>query len=157
MSQNVTDVHLLPIEMDGGDQAVLVAADIEHDISPNFICTGECLTQFIQAMKPVCSEYSKPSVQRSFAIRMPPREFSQGLTRDNVHRVMLPQIIAFDKCFSLSPTRPQRSEPRNSRKDTETAKRAFVPFCFFVLFVVRDGGDGDGGRPRFRRQSHRAC
>ena len=97
----MTDVHLLPIEMDGGDQAVLVAADIEHDISPNFICTGECLTQFVKAMKLVCSEYPKPSIQCGFAIWMSLREFSQGLTRDNVHRVMLPQTVVFDNVSSV--------------------------------------------------------
>ncbi len=99
----MTNVHLLPIEMDGGDQAVLVAADVEHDVSPNFICTGERLAQFIKAMKSVCCEYPKPSIQCSFAIWMLPREFSQGLTRDNVHKIILPQTVAFDKCFLPDP------------------------------------------------------
>ena len=95
----MADVHLVPIEMDGGNQAILVAANVKHDISPNFICAEEHLTQLIQAMKSVCAEYPKPSVQRSFAIWMSPREFSQGSTRDNVHKVMLPQTVVFDKCF----------------------------------------------------------
>ncbi len=39
-----------------------------------------------------------------------------------------------------------------SRKDTETAKRPFVPFVFFVSFVVQDGGDGGGGQLLVQRQ-----
>ncbi len=48
--------------------------------------------------------------------------------------------------------RPPRSEPRNSRKDTETAKRPFVPFAFFVSFVVHNGGDERGGQFLVQRQ-----
>ena len=42
----MTDIHLATVEMNGCDQPVFVAADVENDPVIQLICGGENLSQF---------------------------------------------------------------------------------------------------------------
>ncbi len=46
MGQNMTDIHFAAIEMNGRDQPVFVAADVENDPVIQFIGRRESLSQF---------------------------------------------------------------------------------------------------------------
>jgi hypothetical protein len=100
--QHVTNVHLLPIKVDRSNQAILIAADIEDDVSPHPIRAGEDLAQLVETVKLVGFENAKPGIKSGFAIRMPLREFAQCFSGDNVHKLMLSQIEILDKHLSLA-------------------------------------------------------
>jgi hypothetical protein len=51
MGQNVTDIHFAAIEMNGRDQPVFVAADIEDDPMVKLVGRRENLSQFGKGVK----------------------------------------------------------------------------------------------------------
>ena len=51
MGENMTDIYLAAIEMDGRDQPVFVAADVENDPVVELIHGGENLSQFGKTME----------------------------------------------------------------------------------------------------------
>lgn len=69
------DIYFLPIKVNGGNEAILITANIEHNQIPNFIGAGENLTQGVETLKMIGVEDTKLGVQSGFAIRMPQRKF----------------------------------------------------------------------------------
>jgi hypothetical protein len=51
MSENMTDVYFAAIEMNGRDQPIFIAADIEDDPMVEFIGRREDLSQFGKGVK----------------------------------------------------------------------------------------------------------
>lgn len=51
MRQNMTDIHFAAVEMNGRDQPVFIAADIEDDPMVEFIGRREDLSQFGKGVK----------------------------------------------------------------------------------------------------------
>jgi len=51
MGQNMTNIHFAAVEMNGRDQPVYVAANIENDPMVKFIGRRENLSQFGKGMK----------------------------------------------------------------------------------------------------------
>jgi len=51
MGENMTDIHFAAIEMDGRDQPVFIAADIEDDPVVKLVGRREDLSQFSKGVK----------------------------------------------------------------------------------------------------------
>jgi len=51
MGQNMTDIHFAAIEMNGCNESVFVAADIENDPVIQFVSGGENLSQFSKTIE----------------------------------------------------------------------------------------------------------
>jgi hypothetical protein len=91
MREHVADVHLAAIEMDRGNEPILVTVDIEHDQIPHFVRRWERMAQFIEAGEVRVLHDPEPPGKRSLTIRMPFPKPTQRLARDNVHRAIVSQ------------------------------------------------------------------
>ena len=70
MGQHVTDLDLVPVEMDGGDQSVFVSANVEYNEVSDFVCRGEGSPQGLKARKVVPLHDFKPSDKGTFTVRV---------------------------------------------------------------------------------------
>jgi hypothetical protein len=70
MSQDMADVDFAAIKMNGSNQPVCIAADIENNPVVHFICRRKCGAQFGKVMELSLLHNLKPARQRPFAVRI---------------------------------------------------------------------------------------
>lgn len=79
MSQNLPDEKLLRVEMDRGDEPVLVATDIEQvkafPVGTQIVNAVESLFQFREISKISSACGFKPGLEGCFGVRVNPAEF----------------------------------------------------------------------------------
>lgn len=86
MGKDVADVHLAAVEVDGSDEPVFVAADVEHDQVTHFVGCREGGSQFVEVAEIGCLHKFKPPREGGFAIRILFPEFAQCLPTDDMHQ-----------------------------------------------------------------------
>lgn len=92
MRQHVPNVHFAAIEMNRGNETILVASDIEHHPLLNQIRAGKRGAQFGKGFKLGVSHRLVPTHQRRFAIRMPRPKLLERLARDDMHTASISQF-----------------------------------------------------------------
>ena len=88
----MTDINFVTIKVDGGNQPVFVAADVEDDPMVNFIGGGKYGAQFCKILKVRFLHDLEPTLEGGLAIRMFVPELDQCLARDDVHGGSISQI-----------------------------------------------------------------
>jgi hypothetical protein len=68
MGQHVTDIDLMAVEMDGGDESVLVSANVEDDEVADFVRRREGSPHSLKARKVMPLHNFEPPHQRTFAV-----------------------------------------------------------------------------------------
>ncbi|HMM97999.1 MAG TPA: hypothetical protein PKC99_03260 [Anaerolineales bacterium] len=81
----MTDVDFVAIKVNGRDQPVFVAADVENDPMVNFIGRWECGAQFSEIMEIGLLHNLEPALEGGLAVGMSFPKLDQCFTRDNVH------------------------------------------------------------------------
>ena len=76
MREQVTDVHLATIEMDGRDEAIFVASDIEYDQVPHLVGGWEGRTQGIKTAETTPVHDLEPARKSAFAVGVPLPKFT---------------------------------------------------------------------------------
>ena len=99
MSQDVADEKPLLVEMNGRNQAIPVAANIEDikplPFRPHIIDASEALSQLCQIAEPSSPRCGKPSLQRAFGVSMNRAELLQGPARNDMHRSLMYLIMRY--------------------------------------------------------------
>jgi hypothetical protein len=95
MREHVSDVHFLPVIVDGYYQPELVASDVKDREPAHLIGRGKRDSQAGEGGIVGLPNNGEPVVQRSLCIRMCPRELHQPLSRDDMHLAMLSQYEIF--------------------------------------------------------------
>jgi hypothetical protein len=85
MGQHVADIDFTAVEMDGGDEAVLVAANVEHDKVADFVRRWKGSPYCLKARKVLPLHDFEPPNQRTFAVGVLFPKLAQRFARDNVH------------------------------------------------------------------------
>ena len=85
MRKHATDVYLAAVKVNGRDQAVLVAADIEYDKITDFVGRRKRTAQGGKVVKFGLPHNLKPARQRLLAGGMLLPEQAQGFARDHMH------------------------------------------------------------------------
>lgn len=88
MRQNVPNIDLFSIEVDGGNKPIFVPADIKHNEAIHIISTGEMLPQMVEGVIVGLFDNSIPIFQRGLAIRMLGNKFLDTLISDDVHTIL---------------------------------------------------------------------
>ena len=78
MCQYVTDIYFSPIEVNRGNQAVLIAGDVKHDEIPDFVSRGKSTPQRGEAAKLSLPHDFEPAIQRHLALGMLCPKHSEG-------------------------------------------------------------------------------
>jgi hypothetical protein len=86
MSENMTDIYFTAIEMDGCNQPVFVAANIENDPVIQFVSGGENLSQFGKTIEFGLLHDLEPTHQRRLAVGMFLPKLDQRFAGDDVHK-----------------------------------------------------------------------
>lgn len=91
MREDVADVDLAAIEMDGSYQPVVIARDIEHGEAVHQVSGRKSAAKLRKVLKIGSAHDLKPTVQRRAAIGMLLPKQPQRLPRDNVHCATISQ------------------------------------------------------------------
>ena len=70
MRQNMANVHLTAIKVDGGYEAIFIAYNIKHYPIPNFICRGKDRAQFTKIANLSVLYNLIPTCQRCLAVML---------------------------------------------------------------------------------------
>ncbi len=92
MSEYVPDVDLLPVVVNGCDQAELVASDVKDGEPIHLVCRRKRDPQSDERGVVGFPHHSEPMLQRGARRRVDPPEIHQPPSRDDVHRGMLSQF-----------------------------------------------------------------
>ena len=92
MCQNVTNIYFGAIEMNRGNQAIFVTADIKHNPLPNHIGGRKRPAQFGKILELGVQHPLVPTHQRAFAVRVTLPELLQCFARDDMHQTSISQI-----------------------------------------------------------------
>jgi len=85
MSQYFSNIHSLRVEMDGGDQAVVIACNIEYIKFPDLVHAVEAPLQLSIRVKSAFLDILPPILQRLVRMRVCLREQFQGFVADYPH------------------------------------------------------------------------
>lgn len=96
----MSNVDFAPIEMNGCNQPIFVAADIEHNPLSNFVSGGEGSAEVGEAFKLRLSHDFEPAGQCEFTIRMLCPKLAQSFPRDYVHIASVSQNEIFGKALA---------------------------------------------------------
>ncbi len=88
----MTDIHFAAVEMDGCDEPVFVAADIENNPVVYFVGGRENLSQLGKTVEFGLLHNFEPTPQRHLTIWMFLPELDQRFAGDDVHARILSQI-----------------------------------------------------------------
>lgn len=80
MGQDMPNIDLLPIEMNGRNQAVFVPTNIEDDQIADHIRAGKHLMEIVKTGKVIGLHDPEPRIERGLAVGMVLREGVQGFT-----------------------------------------------------------------------------
>lgn len=81
----MTNIHFAAIEMNGRDQPVFVAADIENDPMVEFVSRRENLSQLGKVIEFGLLHNLEPTLQRHATVRIFLPKLDQRFTGDDVH------------------------------------------------------------------------
>jgi hypothetical protein len=101
----MTDIHFAAIEMDGCDEPVFVAADIENNPVVHLIGGREDLSQLGKTVEFGLLHNFEPAPQRHLTIGIFLPELGQRFAGDDVHARILSQIEILGKAVFLPPHR----------------------------------------------------
>lgn len=79
LRQNMANVNLSPVVVDGGNEAHFVPADVEHREFSHLVGMGKNLAKGLDVREPTPLHFKKPLRQSSAAIGMQSREVVQAL------------------------------------------------------------------------------
>jgi hypothetical protein len=91
MGENMPNIHLTPVEVDGHNQPVLVSAYVEHKPAIDLINRWKGGTQLREASKLGLSDDFVPADKCGPAVGVLFPEQAERLARDDVHFVSLSQ------------------------------------------------------------------
>jgi hypothetical protein len=127
MRQNVANVNLAPIKMDGGDQPILVAAYIEYNPIANLISRWKGFPQLCKIAIPSLADDLKPTQKGRTAIGMLLPKESQGLARDNVHSGSISQYEINSHSNSLPAGSHPEKRPPGQQGQLRLGPQALLP------------------------------
>src|SRR5438552_7307394 len=143
MCQYMPDVNLRSVKMDGCNQPVLVAADVEYSELANLVSTRIHATH-VREFFPFCMfRRSVPGPQRLFCVWMLSPEFAQFFLRDDMHCPSLPflPVCWLTNYIDISSNylcKLQRSQARNLQF-AKIASLGCVPARSRRALLVRPG------------------
>jgi len=85
VGEHIPDIDFLSVIVDGDNQTIFVASDIEYGKFPHQVGCWECYLQLNQGCEIGFSDNGGPPIQRVPSIRMFPGKLDQPLPRDDVH------------------------------------------------------------------------
>lgn len=85
MGQDVPDVDSAAIEVDGGNQPVLVSSNVEDYEALHPVSAWKCRSEFIEVLEYALLGDGVPTTQRALTLGVALPKFSQGLAGNDVH------------------------------------------------------------------------
>ena len=93
MRQDVPNVNLTPVVVDGCDEPGLVPANIENRELADFICMRKNRADLLNAGKTRNPHLLEPLDEARSAARVQPSELVKPFARDNMHLVRFEQLL----------------------------------------------------------------
>ena len=88
MSEDVSNINLFAIEMNGGNEPIFIAADIEYHETIYIIGTGEVLFEVVEGVIVGLLDNSIPIFEWRLAIRIFGDKFFDMFMGDDVHIIL---------------------------------------------------------------------
>ena len=84
----MSHVDFATVEMDGDDEAILVAADIKYDAIADLISRRKDCTQVLKTTELTLADNFEPPCQRRFTVGMALPELAEHFARNNMHDLL---------------------------------------------------------------------
>jgi hypothetical protein len=92
MGQNMSNIYFAAIKVNGGDQPVFVAANIENNPMIQLISRRECGSQISKVVKLRSLHNLEPANQGRSAIGMFLPKLGQGFSSNDMHKPIISQF-----------------------------------------------------------------
>src|SRR6185436_5685117 len=85
MGQDMPDINSSAIEVDGGNQPVLVSSNVEDHEALHPVSAWECRSQLIEVLEDALPDDGIPTTERALTLGVALPKFFQGLAGNDVH------------------------------------------------------------------------